>query len=192
MSTANDLTQKAKEVFMHDTRDLLAFTRAGANDCFKRIAAALMLDPEAQSDCLLYSDILDQKAGYARDQARDDFRNAMHAAICKAFLKILRNGAIEFVGKLTTEAQDQLELIEVLAGERAPQPVAPPPPPPKSAQEQLEDQVIADYNTLPTDKMRAKLNSNIAYRETFNRLSESNKLESQITAFHDHGAEFRR
>ena len=65
-NTANELTQKAKDVFQHDTRDLLAFTRGGANDCFKRIAASLMLDPEAQSDCLLYADIIDQKSGYAR------------------------------------------------------------------------------------------------------------------------------
>jgi hypothetical protein len=191
MSTANDLTQKAKEVFMHDTRDLLAFTRGGANDCFKRIAASLMLDPQAQSDCLLYADILDQKSGYARDQARDDFRNAMHAAICKAFLKILRNGVIEFVGKLTPEAQDQLELVQELAGERAPRAVVPPPPPAKSAQEQLEDQVREDWHRLETSKMRAKMN-NPAYRAVVDKLMADGSLESQITTLHDHSEEFRR
>ena len=190
MSTANDLTQKAKEVFMHDTRDLLAFTRAGANDVFKRVAASLMLDPEAQSDCLLYADILDQKAGYARDQARDDFRNAMHAAICKAFLKILRNGAIEFVGKLTPEAQEQLENVEIMAGERAPHPVAPPPPPPKSAQEQLEDQVRYDWHRLETSKMRAKMN-NPAYKAVVDKLMADGSLESQITSLTDGAKEFR-
>lgn len=66
-STANDLTQVAKNLFLDSNRDLLALTKNGANDVFKRIAAALALDSEAQSDCLLYADILDQKAGYARE-----------------------------------------------------------------------------------------------------------------------------
>jgi hypothetical protein len=183
---ANELTQKAKEIFMQETRDLLAFTRAGANDVFKRVAASLSINAEAQQDCLMYVDTLDQPHKFARDMARDDFRNAMLKAICQSFLRILRNGAIEFVGKLTQEAQEQLELVEMLAGERAPRPVAPPPPPPLSAEEQLEAQVIADYAALPTDKMRQKVNNNVAYREMFNRLSENGKLESRITALQDH------
>ena len=73
------------------------------------------------------------------NQARDDFRNAMHAAICKAFFEILAMVRSSSLAKLTPEAQEQLELVEIIAGERAPHPVAPPPPPPKSAQEQLED-----------------------------------------------------
>jgi hypothetical protein len=64
--------------------------------------------------------------------------------------------------------------------------VAPPPPPPLSAAEQLEAQVIADYKALPAAKMRAKMNTNVAYREMFNRLSESGKLESRVTTLHDH------
>jgi hypothetical protein len=183
-NTASELTQRAKEMFMQETRDLLAFTRGGANDVFKRVAASLALNTEAQSDCLLYADILDQKAGYARDQARDDFRNAMLKAICQSFLRILRNGAIEFVGKLTLEAQEQLELIEVLAGERAPRQVAPPPPPPKSAAEQLEDEVRRDWKFLSADKCKHKLN-NRAYRETFDRLMADGSLESQCTTLHD-------
>jgi hypothetical protein len=185
-NTASELTQKAKEIFMQETRDLLAFTRAGANDVFNRISAALILSTQAQSDCLMYVDTLDQPHKFAREMAQDDFRNAMLKAISQSFLRILRNGAIEFVGKLTTEAQEQLELVEMLAGERAPYPVAPPPPPPLSAAEQLEAQVIADYAALPTDKMKLKMNNSVAYREMFNRLSENGKLESQITGYQDH------
>jgi hypothetical protein len=184
--TANILTQKAKEIFQQETKDLLAMVRGGSNDCFRRISASLALNAEAQSNVLLYADIIDQKNVYARDQGRDDFRNAMFKAICHSFLRILRNGAIEFVSKLTPEAQEQLENVEIYAGVRAPRAVEPPPPPPLSAQEQLEAQVIADYKGISTDKMRAKLNNNVAYREMFNRLSENGKLESQITTLHDH------
>jgi hypothetical protein len=90
---ANELTQKAKDIFQTETRDVLALTRAGANDVFKRVAASLSINAEAQSDVLLYADILEQK-GHAGEQARDDFRNAMFVAISKAFLRVLRNGAI--------------------------------------------------------------------------------------------------
>jgi hypothetical protein len=185
MSTANDLTAVAKNIFLDSNRDLLALTTEGPNGIFKRISAALILDTQAQSDCLMFVEIVDQPHKYAREQAQDDFRNAMTVAISRAYLKIQRNGVIQYISKLTPEAAEQLEMIEMLAGERAPYPVVPPPPPPLSAQEQLEAQVIADYNGLSTDKMRAKMNSNIAYRETFNRLSESGKLESQITTLHD-------
>jgi hypothetical protein len=183
--TANKLTQEAKTIFQTETRDLLALVRTGPNDVFRRVAASLSLDSEAQTDCLLYADILDQR-GHAGEQARDDFRKAMFVAICKAYLKIQRNGVINYISKLTPEAQEQLENVEIMAGERAPYPVAPPPPPPLSAAEQLEAQVIADYNTLPTDKMRAKMNNNVAYREMFNRLSENGKLQSRVTTLHDH------
>jgi hypothetical protein len=185
-NTANELTQKAKDLFMQETKDLLAFTRAGSNDCFRRVAALLALDSEAQSDCLLYADILNQK-GHAGEQARDDFRNEMFVAISKAFLKILRNGAIEFVGKLTPEAQEQLENVEIWAGERAPHPVEAPAPPPKSAQEQLEDQVREDWHRLETSKMRAKIN-NPAYRAVVDKLMADGSLESQITTLTDGSA----
>jgi hypothetical protein len=113
---AHDLTMKAKEVFMQETKDLSALTKNGPNDVFKRVAAALALDSEAQSDCLLYATILDQKNECARDQARDDFRNSMLVAICKSYLRIQRNGVIQYVSKLTPEAQEQLEFVEIMAG----------------------------------------------------------------------------
>ncbi len=176
---------------MQETKDLLALTKNGSNDVFRRVAASLALNSEAQADCILYADILDQKSGYARDQARDDFRNAMFKAICQSFLRILRNGAIEFVSKLTPEAQEQLENVEIMAGERAPRPVEPPPPPPKSVQEQLEDQVREDWHRLEASKMRKKMD-NPAYKAVVDKLMADGSLESQITTLTDHGAEFRR
>jgi hypothetical protein len=191
MSTTNDLTQQAKNEFLDFNRNVLAYTEKGPTDIFKRITAALILDQEAQSDVMMYAPLVDQK-GYAGQVAREDFSREIYKAICKCFLRIQRNGVVTFVAKLSGEALAELEAIEVSAGVReAPAPIAPPPPP-KSAREQLEDQVIADYNgALSTEKLRKKVNSDAAYRETFNRLSDSDRLQSRITTYTDGGAEFR-
>jgi hypothetical protein len=188
---ANDLTQKAKDLFLDVNKDLLAFTKEGPNGCFKRIAAALALDTSAQDDCMLYADILDQRDRYAREQARDDFRNTMFVAISKAFLRVLRNGAIEFVGKLTPEAQEQLEDIEIVAGQRAPRAFVPPQPPPKSAAELLTEEVLTDWKRLPADKVKLKMN-NRAYKAEFDRLMAADRLDSQCTTLTDGAAEFRQ
>jgi hypothetical protein len=189
--TANILTQKAKEVFLDSHRDLLALTKNGANDVFKRIAAALALDTQAQTDCLMHVGIIDQRSEYARDVARDDFRNSMIGAICKAYLKIQRNGVIQYVSKLTPEAKDQLETIEIIAGERAPRAVLPPPPHPKSAQELLTEEVLLDWKRLPTDKVKLKMN-NRAYKAEFDRLMAADQLDSLCTTLTDNGVEFRQ
>jgi hypothetical protein len=47
----------------------------------------------------------------------------MFVAISEAYLEIQRNGVIQYISKLTPEAQEQLENIEIRAGERAPRPV---------------------------------------------------------------------
>jgi hypothetical protein len=186
MSTINTLVANVREDFLRCNADLLALTKNGADDVMRRISAALALDEKSQSDVMFYTDtaVLEQR-GYAGEVARADFKKELYKATCRGFIKIQHNYVIEFVAKLTSEAQEQLEDIEIAAGERAPRPVEPPPPPPKSAQELLEEQVIADYNGLSTDKMRAKMNSNVAYRETFNRLSESGKLETRVTSYVD-------
>jgi hypothetical protein len=165
--------------------------KKGPNGCFKRIAAALALDTSAQDDCMLYTDILDQKDRYAREQARNDFRNSMYQAICKSFHRVLQNGAIEFVGKLPQEAQEQLEDIEILAGQRAPRAVVPPPPPPKSAAELLTEEVLTDWKRLPADKVKLKMN-NRAYKAEFDRLMAADQLDSQCTTLTDGAAEFRQ
>jgi hypothetical protein len=190
-STANDLTAVAKNIFLDSCRDLLALTKDGPNDVFKRIAASLALDPEAQSDCLMYATILDQKNEYARNQARDDFRNSMFAAICKSYLRIQRNGVVQYISKLTPEAAEQLEMIETITGERAPRPVEPPAPPPKSAQELLTEEVLLDWKRLPADKVRLKLNNRV-YKAEFDRLMAADQLESQITSLTDGSAGFRQ
>lgn len=196
-STPNDLTQAAKEKFLDVNRDLLALTKNGANDIFRRISAALVLDSEAQSavmGCISASDgtnLLDQK-GFAGQVAREDFSKEMYRVICQSFLRIQRNLVVTFAAKLTPESLEQLEDIEICAGVRAPRPVVPPPPAPLSTAKRLEDEVIADYNgALPTDKMREKYNNNAAYRAMFDKLESAGKLASFCTSLHDGGQEFR-
>jgi hypothetical protein len=184
MSTANDLTQAAKQDFMDRNRDLLALTKNGANDVFRRVAAALALDSEAQDDCLLYLDAIDQK-GYPGQVARTDLQRELYRAICKAFLKIQHNHVVEFVSKLTPEALTQLEDIEIIGGLRAPRAVVPPPPPPKSAQEQLDDQIKDDWAHLGYDKIKAKCRTNAAYRIRLDELMAD--LPSQCTTLTDGG-----
>ena|ERR1700722_6080863 len=185
MSTTNELTQAEKNNFLDRSRNMLAYTTNGPNDVFKRITAALILDQEAQDDVMMFAPLVDQK-GYAGQVAREDFSREIYKAICKCFLRVQRNGVIAFVAKLSGEALAELEAIEVAAGVReAPAPIVPPPPP-LTAAEQLEAEVISDYNgAISTDKMRKKFNSNVAYRDTFNRLSAADKLRSQVTTLHD-------
>jgi hypothetical protein len=195
MSTTNKLTQAEKEKFLDVNRDLLALTTNGPNDIFKRISASLALNSEEQANVIFYAneEVLNQR-GFAGQVAREDFSKSMYAAICRSFLRIQRNGVVTFAVKVSSpEAQEQQENIEIAAGEREPRPVVPPPPPPKSAKEQLEDEVIADYNgALSTEKMRKKMNSDVVYRETFNRLSDSGRLQSRITTYTDASGEFRQ
>jgi hypothetical protein len=185
MSTANDITQLAKQDFMDRNRDLLALVKSSSNDVFRRIAAALALNSEAQTDCLLYVDAIDQ-GGFAGQVAREDLQRELYRAICKAFIRIQHNHVVEFVSRLTPEALAQLEAIEVVAGLRqAPAPVAPPPPP-KSAAELLTEEVLRDWEFLPVDKVKHKMN-NRAYKAEFDRLSAENLLDTQITSLHDGG-----
>ena len=189
MSTANDLTQAAKEEFLDRNRNLLALTKNGANDVFRRISAALALDSEAQTDVLLYADAIDQK-GYAGSVARDDFKRTMYRAICVAFLRIQQNLVVTFAAKLTPEALAELEAIEVTAGVReAPAPIVPPPPP-KSAQELLEEEVRRDWVHLRTSEVKRKCN-NAVYRAMFDKLMNAGQLESFCTSLHDGAAGFR-
>jgi hypothetical protein len=184
MSTANDITQLAKQDFMDRNRDLLALVKSSSNDVFRRIAAALALNSEAQTDCLLYVDAIDQ-GGFAGQVAREDLQRELYRAICKAFIKIQHNHVVEFVSCLTPEALSQLEAIEVVAGLRqAPAPVAPPPPP-KSSQEQLDDQIRDDWAHLGYDKIKAKCRMNPTYKARLDQLMAD--LPSQCTTLHDGG-----
>jgi hypothetical protein len=190
MSTTNDLTQQEKNKFLDLNRNMLAYTENGANDVFRRITAALILDQEAQDDVMMFAPLVDQ-VGFAGKVARDDFSREIYKAICKSFLRIQRNGVITFVAKLSGEALAELEAIEVAAGVRqAPEPVAPPPPP-LTAEQQLEADVRMDWKHLRSSEIKRKCNNRL-YKAEFDRLMAAGQLESFCTSLHDGGREFRQ
>ena len=189
MSTTNDLTQQAKNDFLDRNRDLLALTTNGPNDVFKRISAALALDSQAQDDVMMFAPLVDQ-ANYAGQVAREDFSREIYKAICKSFLEIQRNLVVAFAAKLTPEALEQLEDIEIGAGQRTPRPLVPPPPPPPTAAEQLEAEVRLDWVHLRSSEIKRKRN-NAGYRAMFDKLMDAGQLQSQCTTLYNAGEEQR-
>ena len=190
-NTIDQLIKEVEDRFLRINANLLALTKNGASDVVKRIFSALALDQDTRDTMKFLGDpeVINQKDMYARGRARKDFYDELYKRFCVAFLRIQRNYVVEFVSKLTDEAIAGLEQIEVVAGERTP---APPRPPQKSVQEQLEDQIREDWRKLPTDKLKIKMNRDPQYRQVFDRLMAGNRLESQCTALHDNGAEFRQ
>jgi hypothetical protein len=189
MSTISKAVQDVRTEFLQEHRDLLAFTKIGADDVMRRITAALALDTQAKEDVQFYSGAVDQE-GYAGEVALADFKRELHRSIARAFLECQKNLVIEFVARLTPEALEQLENIEITAGQRAPRAVVPPPPPPKSAGELLEEEVRRDWTHLRTSEVKRKLN-NKAYKAEFDRLMNAGELKSQVTSYTDGAAEFR-
>ena len=186
----NEAVQEVRNEFMREHRDLIAFVKEGADGLMRRITAALALDAQAKEDVLMYTDVLAQP-GYAGEVGLADFKREMRRAIARAFLECQKNLVIEFIARLTPEAVEQLENIEIAAGVRAPRPVVPPPPPPPTAAEQLEAEVRRDWVHLRTAEVKRKLNDK-AYKAVFDRLMDSGQLASQVTSFTDGGAEFRQ
>jgi hypothetical protein len=189
MSKVSEAVQEVRNEFLQEHRDLLAFTKNGADDVMRRVSAALALDQSAKEDVQFYSGAVDQ-SGYAGVVALADFKRELHRSIARAFLECQRNLVIEFVARLTPEAEIQLEDIEIAAGQRAPRAAVPPPPPPKSAQELLTEEVKRDWVHLRTQEVRRKLNNKI-YKAEFDRLMNAGELKSQVTSYTDGGAEFR-
>jgi hypothetical protein len=188
-STIHNLVQEVRQDFLKRNRDLLALTKNGPEDIMRRLTAALALDASSQADVTFYSDAVDQK-GFAGEVARADFKRELYRTVCVSFIRIQKNLVVEFVARLTPEAETQLEDIEICAGELPPRPVVPPPPPPLTAEEQLEEEVRRDWVHLRTSEVKRKLN-NRGYKAMFDRLMNSGELKSHATTYTDGGAEFR-
>lgn len=189
----NTAINETTQLFLRNMKNVIAQLTNSSQDVLERIAAHMALDLASQERlrALANPTLLEQSNEYARNVARDEFKQALYAEWAKAFLNVQRNFVFEFATKPTPKSIEELENLEIAAGERAPRAVVAPPPPPLTAQEQLEQQIISDYASLPTEKMRKKMAGNAAYRETFNRLSDEGKLRSQITTLHGAGSEVR-
>jgi hypothetical protein len=179
MSTTTELVDQVRTEFLQRNANLLALTRNGANDVMRRVTAALALDADARDNVTFYSDdeYLNQPVVIARNEARASFKAELYRQTCRAFLRVQDRSMIEYVSKRTPEALEELKQIQIAAGEIQPEPVVPAQPQP-SAQELLDQEVIADYNgAIPVDKMRAKFKTNPAYKATLDRLLASGELK---------------
>lgn len=187
MNTAQKITEKVLQEFRSNNRNVFSILKTPFDEIEQRTAAAAALDRGIREDIHFFSEAIDQPDYHARNAAREDLRAAIYRSIAKAFLKVLSSGVLVYATKATEEADQEIQELKYLAGvEQRPKPIAAAPV--LTPTEALEAEVIADYNgALSTEKMRQKMNSNAAYRNTYNRLSETNRLESRVTTLHDAG-----
>jgi hypothetical protein len=110
------------------------------------------------------------------------FYQTLYAWIAKELVNAYNNGILTLQMKFTDLADQEFTELRYVASLES-RPAAPAPP--KSASQLLEEEVIADFNGgLSTAKMRQKLNDK-AYRAVYEKLAETDRLQSQITQLHD-------
>src|SRR5258708_23150521 len=98
MSKISTAVQEVRTEFLQEHRDLLAFTKNGADDVMRRVTASLALDTQAKEEVQFYTSAVDQ-SGYAGQVALADFKRELHRSIARAFLDCQRNFVIEFVAR---------------------------------------------------------------------------------------------
>lgn len=186
---AERLTKETVADFFSKNRDLIACLNQDIAAVEEATTASAMLNRGFREEMTSLMEIIVQPNDYARSVGQKDFKEALYSAMAQSFLKCLNNRSLTYAIKATIEADEQYQRLKWAAGvEKAPAP----PPAPLSAKEQLENEVVADFNGgLSGDKMRVKLNANRAYRETYERLAASDKLASRCTSLHDAGREIR-
>jgi hypothetical protein len=99
---------------------------------------------------------------------------AYEAIISRGFVTLLDEGSITpaaEISKLGMADLDRLRRSTGLGAEALPEPERV-----LSVEEKLEQQIIADWNSLPGDQIRKKRDSSRAYRDALARLLETDKL----------------
>jgi hypothetical protein len=186
--TASNVALKARQQFLNNA-DLFSCLKETKDEIFETLMASASLDKPTREEFAYYakSEYLDQPHFGAREEARKQFQRIVYEGICKAFVHCFNNRALREAMNFTNEAAEQYTEIRYIAGELE-RPIIAPAAPVLSAAELLEQEVVSDYNgAISTDKMKTKLNNNVAYRNTYKRLAETNRLESRVTTLHDAG-----
>lgn len=172
----------SQDKFEKQFADIIALLKGGTNELYTKMAAETHVHPEMMEH-VFKSEIAYKNAAPEYREIR--FQNLLEdrfLSLCQMFIRLQERKAFNLTG-WTQDANDAyLRMLEISGFRQA----APPPPPPKTSAELLEDQVIAEFNGgLSADKFRQKLNTNVAYRDAYNRLAETNRLESRVTKLHD-------
>jgi hypothetical protein len=170
------LTKKAMSQFESKFRNVLALLREPSSvaDLWKRLGAVIELDPEMTGVLESRSGIIDQPNAYARGVAQDDFVKDLFVMACRAFHTLQLRGVVSFVIRLTSEAERELEDLEIAAGIVPPRPTL---PLAKTVAEILDDRIKEDWVHLSTDKFKKKL-YDPAYKAAFDRLMVSGEIHS--------------
>ncbi len=187
--TINEITNDVMDLFLANTANLLACLKNTEEEIFRKTAAAASINPEARDEISLYAALVGQP-GHAGKVAREDLKQAVYRNICKAFLTCFKNGTISQAIRLTDLADEEMLEVKYAAGVEQRPPKAPAAPV-KSAQEQFDDMIRDDWNTLPYDKIKAKKAASTQYRKRLAELLDSGAIASQVTALHDAGREIR-
>ena len=98
----------------------------------------------------------------------------------RSFLSLYERGVIVATSPITGRGQQELQSMRARTGIGY---IAPPTPEEvaQSAEADLDAQVIYDWEFLPSDQVKRKINSSAAYRAAFNRLSETDALQTSAT-----------
>jgi hypothetical protein len=95
-----------------------------------------------------------------------------------SFITLYDREAINPAAPITSLGEKALTQMRTKTGigvENLPAPAAPV----LSPEEQLANEVKNDWKTLPSDKIKAKMNANKAYKAMFQKLSETDEINSQ-------------
>jgi hypothetical protein len=132
-----------------------------------------------------FSDVVESITSYFRMNHPDELvalsKNAnpklYRELLAEALVTAFDRGALTPLADLNDLAVQDLAALRKETGIYPEGYVAPPPPPRQlSAQEQLEQRVSSDWNNLKIADFKKLCASDRSYRETFERLSEENRL----------------
>jgi hypothetical protein len=179
MSTPQEISRKVHQDFRRNNANLLTCLASSPDETMQVVSAAASLDTDLCE--ILESLMKHMKNPDYQKHAEKMFYQTLYAWMAKELVNGYNNGILILQMRLTDLADLEFtELRYVASLEQRPAPVVQ-----LSPEEQLEAEVISDFNGgLSAQKMRLKMNDK-AYKACYDRLAETNRLVSQITQLHD-------
>jgi|SRR5579862_569214 len=143
-----------------------------------------------------YSDVVSGIAAYLQMNYPDELVGLSKAPdarlyrqlLAESLITLIDRGALAAAAELNDLAQDDLAKLRRETGIGV-ETLPPPPPKPLSPKEQLEQRVSMDWNSLKVADFKKLCASDRSYRETFERLSNENRLGTNaVTSLQRAGA----
>jgi hypothetical protein len=180
MDKHTEIAQRVYRDFKKKNANLLCCFQSSEAETIEIISAAASMDEDIRE--IIVSLLGHMKNPDYAKTAESMLYSTLYASLAKELVNAFNRGILTLSMKFTDLAdQEFCELRYVASIEQRPAAVAPP----KSVAQLLEEEVIADFNGgLSASKMRLKMNDR-AYKACYDRLAETNRLQSQITQLHD-------